>query len=131
MELPGPPRAVAALATFVRERLADVSDTIAPLWQVGQGVLGGRDRADVVTSVDPDSKALATARQFAAVVVGATAPFAPNPYARARLIRQLHATGLLTADEVYRVTVATATLDGPAAQPRIVDADVVGERRTG
>ena len=33
------------------------------------------------------------------VIVGAAAPFAPTSYARARLLRQLHATGLLTEHE--------------------------------
>jgi hypothetical protein len=35
--------------------------------------------------------------QVAMVVVGAAAPFAPTSYARARLLRQLHASGLLSA----------------------------------
>ena len=43
---------------------------------------------------------LAAARQFATVVVGAAAPFAPTSYGRARLIRQMHASGLLSAEEV-------------------------------
>ena len=30
MDLPSPPQAVAALAGFVRERLADVSSTLGP-----------------------------------------------------------------------------------------------------
>ena len=36
------------------------------------------------------------------VVVGAAAPFAPTAYARARLLRQLHASGLLSASELRR-----------------------------
>lgn len=122
MDIPTPPSALAALASFVRERLGEVSDTIAPLWRQRA------DQVEVVTSVRPDSKAVATARQFATVVVSAAAPFAPNAYARARLIRQMHATGLLTADEAYRVTAATSVLDGPDAQPEVVDGDVVDER---
>lgn len=31
MDMPRPPRAVAAVAAFVRDRLAEVSDTLTPL----------------------------------------------------------------------------------------------------
>lgn len=84
MDIPTPPQAVAALAAFVRERLADMSGTIGPL-------LGRRE--DVGGS----------ARQLALVIVGAAAPFAPTSYARARLLRQMHASGLLS-DEHLRQT---------------------------
>jgi hypothetical protein len=33
------------------------------------------------------------------VIVGAAAPFAPTSYARARLLRQMHASGLLSEQE--------------------------------
>ena len=33
------------------------------------------------------------------MVVGAVAPFAPTAYARARLLRQMHAAGLLSRQE--------------------------------
>ena len=59
-------RTVAALARFIRERLAEVS----------------------------------TARQLAMVIVGAAAPFATTSYSRARLIRQMHAGGLLSDEHV-------------------------------
>jgi hypothetical protein len=85
MEIPTPPQAVAALATFLRERLAEVSDTLGPLW-------ARRDSAEVV----------AAARQFALVVVGAAAPFATTSYSRARLIRQMHASGLLSDEHALR-----------------------------
>jgi hypothetical protein len=68
VDLPTPPAALAALANFVRSRLADLH---VP----------------------------ATARQVALVIVGAAAPFAPNSYARTRLLRQMHAAGLLSATE--------------------------------
>ena len=42
----------------------------------------------------PD-RAVRAARQLAMVVIGPAAQFAPTSYARARLIRQLHASGLL------------------------------------
>lgn len=57
-----PPALLAALASFVRARLADMSDTVS------------------------------------LVVVGAAAPFAPTSYSRARLVRQMYASGLLTGD---------------------------------
>ena len=40
----------------------------------------------------------AAARQPALVIVGAAAPFAPTSYARARLLRQLHACGLVAGE---------------------------------
>jgi O-antigen ligase len=73
MELPAPPQAVVALAAFIRDRLAEASAR-------GTAAIGGA----------------------ATVIVGAAAPFAPTSYSRARLIRQMHASGLLNADEVRR-----------------------------
>lgn len=67
MTLGTSPQSIAALARFLRERLADVSD------------------------------------RMAVVIVGAAAPFATTSYARARLIRQMHASGLLSAEHVGRV----------------------------
>ena len=96
MNVPRPPRAVAALASFVRTRLTDVSDTIAPLLRTRS------DGVQIVTTTGETSMTTA-ARQLATVIVAATAPFASTSYARTRLIRQLHAGGLLTADEVRQV----------------------------
>lgn len=42
------------------------------------------------------------ARQPALLIIGAAAPFAPTSYARARLIRQMHASGLLADQRVLR-----------------------------
>jgi hypothetical protein len=56
----------------------------------------------------------APARHATAVIVAAAAPFAATPYARARLLRQLHATGLLTAAEAGR---AAGLLDGAPNRP--------------
>ena len=75
MDRPSPPAALAALANFVRHRLAEVQETF------------------VVRS---------TARQVAKVLVSAAAPFAPTSYARTRLLRQMHAAGLLSATEAER-----------------------------
>jgi hypothetical protein len=95
MEIPTPPQAVVALAAFVRDRLAEVPGTIAPLW-------ARRDGADVLPALGQgaDHSVVATARQLALVLVGAAAPFAPTSYSRARLIRQMHASGLLTDEHL-------------------------------
>lgn len=77
--------AAAALAAFVRQRLADVGETVG----FGQRWTGPEELQDA-------------ARQVARVIVGAAAPFASTSYARARLLRQLHASGLLTAYESER-----------------------------
>ena len=96
MEIPTPPQAVAALAAFVRDRLAEMSGTVSG----SIGPLLGR-REDV-----------GAARQFALVIVGAAAPFAPTSYARVRLLRQMHASGLLS-DEQLRRTGDLLELAGP------------------
>jgi hypothetical protein len=96
MELPTPP-GVAALATFVRDRLAEMSGTLAPLWNRRAGA----DIAPLDQELR-DGSVLAAARQLALVIVGAAAPFAPTSYSRARLIRQMHASGLLTDEHVRR-----------------------------
>lgn len=81
MDLPTPQDAVAALATFVRSRLAEVGETLAPL--LGRGEAAARHP-----------------RQVATAIVAAAAPFATTSYARARLLRQLQASGLLTEREI-------------------------------
>ena len=114
MDLPTPPQAVAALATFLKERLAEVSDTLAPLWNRREG-------AEVVPALSreqPDGSVLAAARQLAMVVMGAAAPFATTSYSRARLIRQMHASGLLTDEHLtrtQRVLELGASEDAPGA----------------
>jgi hypothetical protein len=114
MDIPTPPQAVAALAAFVRDRLGEVSDTLAPLWN--------RRGDDVeVLSADgsghPDRSVVTAARQLALVIVGAAAPFAPTSYSRARLIRQMHASGLLTDEHVRRAEQVLA-LEGDSEQAR-------------
>ena len=98
MDVPTPPQAVVALAAFLRDRLAEVSGTLAPLW-------GRRGDTEVLPALrqDPaDGSVVATARQLAMVLVGAAAPFAPTSYSRARLIRQMHASGLLSDEHLIR-----------------------------
>jgi hypothetical protein len=94
--LPAPTSAVVALATFVRERLGEVGDTLSPLWR--------RDGVEVLPATEREGAVALAAKQFATAVVGAAAPFAPTSYARTRLLRQLHASGLLTDDELRRTT---------------------------
>lgn len=91
MDLPLPHGALAALASFVRQRLAEANEVLAPLW-TARAVAGSLVRADGQASV----------RHSATVIVGAAAPFAPTPQARARLLRQMHACGLLSPGEASR-----------------------------
>src|SRR4051794_9559826 len=113
MDLPGPPAAVAALAAFVRDRLNGVSDALAPLWT-------RRDEGAEVVPAGRDAPAvLGAARQLAMVIVGATAPFASTSYSRARLIRQMHASGLLSADELrWTGVVLDLQTDSESGAPR-------------
>ncbi|WP_375493462.1 hypothetical protein [uncultured Jatrophihabitans sp.] len=125
MDLPTPPgtaRAVLALAAFVRERLAEVSDSLTPLWS--------RREAELARLAGEDGVVAATARQFATVITGATAPFAPTSYARARLIRQMHASGLLSDVEARQAqTVLDQARPGaPTGAPRGAVIDVVDVR---
>lgn len=85
MDLPGTQTAQAALATlaaFVRDRLAEV----AALRQAQR----------------PDQRPPGAAARVPLVVVAPAAPFATTSYARARLLRQLHGAGLITAVEAER-----------------------------
>lgn len=75
-----PQRLLRSLAAAVRERV------LVPL--------AGRPGADPVV--------IAAAREVATEVATAAAPFAASSYARARLLRQLHASGLLCPDEPGR-----------------------------
>jgi hypothetical protein len=98
MELPlarQAPQAITALAAFLRDRLTDVSDTLAPLWT-------RRESVEVLPARSDDATVVAAARQLAMVIVGAAAPFAPTSYSRARLIRQMHASGLLSDEHLAR-----------------------------
>ena len=88
MELPTPQIAVAAVASFVRERLVSVGDTLAPLLA----------RLEHASSEGDIESMRGAARNLATVIVAAATPFAQTSYARARLLRQLHASGLLTDD---------------------------------
>jgi hypothetical protein len=67
-----------SLAAFVRDRLARRGD--APLALAA----GSSDASD---------------EQLEVAIAAAAGPFAPTSYARARLLRQLHASGLLTQHE--------------------------------
>ena len=118
MDVPKPPPAVAALAAFLGERLSSVPGALA-------GFLGRRDDGgghgghggDVLPAdAGADRSMVAAARELAMVIVGAAAPFAPTAYSRARLIRQMHASGLLTDEHVRRAhRVLELDGDGPGA----------------
>lgn len=90
MQLPSIPglTSLASLAAFVRDRLGEVAPKAGSLWS-------RRDGAPLAL-IDARQESM---RQLAVVVVGAAAPFAPTSYARARLLRQMHASGLLSARE--------------------------------
>lgn len=89
------PNAVVAFAAFVRQRLAEVGGVLAPLWQ--------RSESTEIATTETDPAKLSHARQFAMVIIGAAAPFAPTSHARARLLRQAHAAGLLSTHETEQV----------------------------
>ena len=113
MHLPTPqPPAVAALAEFVRDRLNEVADTSRPCSERG-GARSCRRR--------PSSDARGRPPRSRASIVGAAAPFAPTSYSRARLIRQMHASGLLTADEVRRARAGRGSRAGRSATPSGTD----------
>jgi hypothetical protein len=77
------PNIVAAFAAFVRQRLAGLADV-----------------TNVVRETVSAPRAVTTQRRnIAMVIVAAAAPFAPTAHARARLLRQAHASGLLSARE--------------------------------
>jgi hypothetical protein len=71
---------LAALAGFVRAQLAAVGD-----------LMRGREAAPLDRTVE--------AGRAATVIVAASSTFAVTAQARARLLRQLHASGLLSARE--------------------------------
>jgi hypothetical protein len=91
---PLPTTVVAAFAAFVRQRLADVGSTLVPLLQ---------RRESTELAVPESDGARGAARQLAMVIIGAAAPFAPTSHARARLLRQAHASGLLNSHETEQV----------------------------
>lgn len=107
MELPGSPT-VSALAAFVRqqlaERLGDIVDLGGSVLGRLESTLDGALDGEVLPAASrPAEATVAAARQLATVIIGAAAPFAATSYSRARLIRQMHASGLLS-DAEARVT---------------------------
>lgn len=122
MAEPSQASVVSALAAFVRRRLTDT------LGELGSRVVGRRSDTELLAAIATGEAAfagpsVAAARQLALVVVGATAPFAPTSYARARLIRQLHASGTLADDR-------TLTLGQDSEMGRR-DVDAIGAPRAG
>jgi hypothetical protein len=81
---------LAGLAAFIRDRL----DALAPVWP-------RHDLERPALDAGGDGGSLAVT-QAATAIVTAAAPFAPTSFARARLLRQMHACGLLTPQESAR-----------------------------
>jgi hypothetical protein len=81
---------LAGLAGFLRARLVEVSDSLVPL------LARRADQARPELPPGSGDRALAEAHR---TIVSAAAPFAPTSFARARLLRQMHACGLLSQDE--------------------------------
>ncbi len=79
MQLPGLP-SLADLAGFIRQRLVAADAR----WRRGEPAAASTDAPNAPADL---------------VVVAAAAPFAATSFARARLLRQLHACGLLTERE--------------------------------
>ncbi|MDT4893325.1 MAG: hypothetical protein QOE97_2360 [Pseudonocardiales bacterium] len=102
MDAPLPNSVVAAFAAAVRHGLVTIGNTVSTVGAVGSAVGGAvgsvvaplRPRRE---SADLERAGTAEDRRGAMVIVGAAAPFATTPQARARLLRQAHASGLLTA----------------------------------
>jgi hypothetical protein len=105
MDVPTPTAALAAFAAFVRHRLSGVGDAL--LSSVGDALLSGV--GDALLSGVGDAPAPIWPRRDNGelmVLVGAAAPFGTTSYARVRLLRQAHASGLLTAHETERAVAA-------------------------
>ncbi|HEY2272076.1 MAG TPA: hypothetical protein VGH30_04835 [Jatrophihabitantaceae bacterium] len=81
---------LAGLAAFIRARLGEVGDSLMPL------LVRRNDCAQRALPAGSGDAWLDEARQ---TIVSAAAPFAPTSFARARLLRQMHACGLLSEDE--------------------------------
>jgi hypothetical protein len=102
-----PQHVVAAFAAFVRQRLAEVGGAVAPLLR-RDPEHGGTDV--LAAKGSPESGGI---RHLAMVIVGAAAPFATTSHARARLLRQAHASGLLTARETDEALTAMRAIGAP------------------
>jgi hypothetical protein len=108
------PNVVAAFAAFVRQRLADVSGTVRSTVGAPLAPLLGR-RAETLPDVVADPHPAAGRRHIAMVIVAAAAPFAPTAHARARLLRQAHASGLLSARETEDALDAMRAIGAPGS----------------
>ena len=98
---------VVAFAAFVRQRLSEVGSTVratvratasAPLAPLAPLVPRlRRESGDLVPATRDEQQR--DRRNIAMVIVAAAETFAPTSHARARLLRQAHASGLLSARE--------------------------------
>jgi hypothetical protein len=95
---------LASLAAFMRDRLGEVGPMAG---SVCRSVYGSVEeslatslrsrREDEVAAITDGRDA--RVRELAVIIVTASAQFAPTAYARARLLRQMHASGLLSDHE--------------------------------
>lgn len=109
---------VAAFAAFVRHRLVEagvsvggtVFDTVtAPLAPLLRRMPGSQ-----LAVHDPAGEAgPAERRRVTTVIVAAAETFAPTAHARARLLRQAHASGLLSARETEDALGAVRAIGAP------------------
>ena len=105
------PNVLAAFAAFVRQRLADVGGTVRDTVGAPLAPLLGRRDGDALPA--RRDEAAESRRSIAMVIVAAAAPFAPTSHARARLLRQAHASGLLTARETEDALDAMRAIGAP------------------
>jgi len=97
---------VIALAALLRRRLGEVTGTALAALARREGV------AALAAARGHDSHGIGAAMHVAMVMVAAGAPLAPSPQARVRLLRQLHASGPLSAGEPERDQVAPMRVPG-------------------
>jgi hypothetical protein len=89
MQRSDPQHAVVALASFLRRRLSEVG-SLLPL------------RRFAKQHTPAQLELVRQQREAADLILAATEPFATTSFARARLLRQMHAAGLLSQDEADR-----------------------------
>jgi hypothetical protein len=91
-----PSSVVAAFAAVVRHGLSTIGSTMSTV----SGAVGPlRPRPE---AAELERRGATPDARVAMVVVSAAAPFATTPQARGRLLRQAHASGLLTARDTER-----------------------------
>ena len=94
--MPDPtPNVVVAFAAFVRQRLSGMGNAVRDTVTAPLAPLLRRDSGTLAPARGEHGER----RNVAMVIVAAAETFAPTAHARARLLRQAHASGLLSARE--------------------------------